>query len=95
MIQPKPHPLLPFHPLKRLKQRRKDMTVCVAALCEHGNHIVMASDSQIGDENISADTPTVNGSGFDHLRKGFSRCQVDESDNRADSGSRGLKDERS
>jgi 20S proteasome alpha/beta subunit len=33
------------------------MTVCVAAICEHGNRIVMASDSRIGDDVMSADTP--------------------------------------
>lgn len=33
------------------------MTVCVAAICEHGNRIVMASDSRIGDDVLSADTP--------------------------------------
>jgi len=33
------------------------MTVCVAAICEMGNRIVMASDSRIGDDVMSADTP--------------------------------------
>lgn len=33
------------------------MTVCIAAICEMRNRIVMASDSRIGDDVMSADTP--------------------------------------